>query len=204
MFKKILVANRGEIAVRIIRAARELGVKTVAVYSEADKESLHVKLADEAICIGPASSSESYLKIPNIISAALVTGAEGIHPGYGFLAENSGFAKICAENNIIFIRPNPDVINLMRDKATATATAIANAVPITKGSDGIIKNIEEAKVLAEKEITYPVIVKAMRVFKNKSAFPQKPVKKVLKGKKIAMLGKHLDNVGLRKKLIANA
>ncbi|MBP9478933.1 MAG: acetyl-CoA carboxylase biotin carboxylase subunit [Sebaldella sp.] len=160
MFKKILVANRGEIAVRIIRAARELGVKTVAVYSEADKESLHVKLADEAICIGPASSSESYLKIPNIISAALVTGAEGIHPGYGFLAENSGFAKICAENNIIFIGPNPDVINLMGDKATARATAIANGVPITKGSDGIIKNIEEAKVLAEKEITYPVIVKA--------------------------------------------
>ena len=160
MFRKILVANRGEIAVRIIRAARELGIKTVAVYSEADKESLHVKLADEAICIGPASSSESYLKIPSIISAALVTGAEGIHPGYGFLAENSGFAKICAENNIVFIGPNPDVINLMGDKATARATAIANGVPITKGSNGIIKNIEEAKVLAEKEITYPVIVKA--------------------------------------------
>lgn len=160
MFKKILVANRGEIAVRIIRAARELGIKTVAVYSEADKESLHVKLADESVCIGPASASESYLKIPNIISAALVTESEGIHPGYGFLSENAGFAKICAENNIVFIGPSPEVISQMGDKATARATAIAHKVPITKGSDGIIKDIKEARVLAKKEITYPVIIKA--------------------------------------------
>jgi acetyl-CoA carboxylase biotin carboxylase subunit len=160
MFKKILVANRGEIAVRIIRAARELGVKTVAVYSEADKDSLHVRLADESVCIGPASASESYLKIPNIISAALVTEAEGIHPGYGFLAENAGFAKICAENNIVFIGPSPELISQMGDKATARATAIAHKVPITKGSDGIIKDIKEAKILAAKVITYPVIIKA--------------------------------------------
>lgn len=160
MFEKILVANRGEIAVRIIRAARELGIKTVAVYAEADKESLHVKLADEAVCIGPASSSESYLKIPNIISAALVTGAEAIHPGYGFLAENAAFAKICAENDIVFIGPSAEVISQMGDKATARATAIANKVPITKGSKGIIKDIEEAKILVKKEITYPVMIKA--------------------------------------------
>lgn len=160
MFKKILVANRGEIAVRIIRAARELGIKTVAVYAEADKESLHVKLADEAVCIGPASASESYLKIPNIISAALVTESEGIHPGYGFLAENAGFAKICAENNIVFIGPSPELISQMGDKATARATAIAHKVPITKGSDGIIKDIKEAKLFVKKEITYPVIIKA--------------------------------------------
>ena len=160
MFNKILIANRGEIAVRVIRAARELGIKTVAVYSEADKDSLHVMLADEAICIGPASSSESYLKIPNIISAALVTESEAIHPGYGFLAENAAFAKICIENNIAFIGPNPEVISLMGDKATARENAIANGVPITKGTDGIVKDIEEAKRISAEEITYPVIVKA--------------------------------------------
>ena len=115
MFKKILIANRGEIAVRIIRAARELGIATVAVYSEADKDSLHVKLADEAICIGAASSADSYLKIPNIISAALITKSEAIHPGYGFLAENASFAKICSQNNIVFIGPSPELINMMRD-----------------------------------------------------------------------------------------
>lgn len=159
MFKKILIANRGEIAVRIIRAVRELGVQTVAVYSEADVDSLHVKLADEAICIGPASSSDSYLKVPNIISAAQITGAEAIHPGYGFLAENASFAKICAQNNIVFIGPKPELINMMGDKATARETAIKNKVPITKGSDGIVPDIIEAKKVA-KWITYPVMIKA--------------------------------------------
>lgn len=159
MFKKILIANRGEIAVRIIRAARELGISTVAVYSEADAESLHVKLADEAICIGSASSSDSYLKIPNILSAAQITGAEAIHPGYGFLAENASFAKICAQNNIVFIGPKPELINMMGDKATARETAIKNKVPITKGSDGIVPDVEEAKKVA-KWITYPVMIKA--------------------------------------------
>ena len=159
MFKKILIANRGEIAVRIIRAARELGISTVAVYSEADADSLHVALADEAICIGPASSSESYLKIPNIISAAQITGAEAIHPGYGFLSENASFAKICTQNNIVFIGPKPELINMMGDKATARVTAIKHKVPITKGSDGIVPNVEEAKKVA-KWITYPVMIKA--------------------------------------------
>ena len=159
MFKKILIANRGEIAVRIIRAARELGVSTVAVYSEADRESLHVNLADEAVCIGPASSTDSYLRIANIISAAQITGAEAIHPGYGFLAENASFAKICAQNKIEFIGPRPEIINMMGDKATARETAIKNNVPITKGSDGIVPNVEEAKKVAI-EITYPVMIKA--------------------------------------------
>ena len=159
MFKKILIANRGEIAVRIIRAARELGIATVAVYSEADKNSLHVKLADEAICIGAASSADSYLKIPNIISAALITKSEAIHPGYGFLAENASFAKICAQNNIVFIGPSPELINMMGDKATARETAVKHKVPITKGSDGIVPNVEEAKKVA-KWITYPVMIKA--------------------------------------------
>ena len=159
MFKKILIANRGEIAVRIIRAARELGISTVVVYSEADADSLHVALADEAICIGPASSSESYLKIPNIISAAQITGAEAIHPGYGFLSENASFAKICTQNNIVFIGPKPELINMMGDKATARETAIKHKVPITKGSDGIVPNVEEAKKVA-KWITYPVMIKA--------------------------------------------
>ena len=159
MFKKILIANRGELAVRIIRAARELGISTVAVYSEADADSLHVALADEAICIGPASSSESYLKIPNIISAAQITGAEAIHPGYGFLSENASFAKICTQNNIVFIGPKPELINMMGDKATARETAIKHKVPITKGSDGIVPNVEEAKKVA-KWITYPVMIKA--------------------------------------------
>lgn len=159
MFNKILIANRGEIAVRIIRAARELGIKTVAVYSEADVDSLHVKLADEAVCIGSASSTDSYLKIPNIISAAQITGSEAIHPGYGFLAENASFAKICAQNNIVFIGPRPELINMMGDKATARETAIKNKVPITKGSDGIVPDVEEAKKVAEW-ITYPVMIKA--------------------------------------------
>ena len=144
MFKKILIANRGEIAVRIIRAAKELGIKTVAVYSEADKESLHVMLADEAVCIGGISSTESYLKIPNIIAAAEITGADAIHPGYGFLSENARFGKICEMHNIAFIGPRPECIIKMGDKATARATAIANNVPVTNGT-GIIKSVEEAK-----------------------------------------------------------
>ena len=159
MFKKILIANRGEIAVRVIRAAREMGIATVAVYSEADAESLHVKLADEAVCIGPASSTDSYLKIPNILSTALITGADAIHPGFGFLSENTSFAKICEQNDITFIGPKPEVITMMGDKATARKTAEKNKVPMTKGSDGIVPDIEEAKRIAQW-ITYPVIIKA--------------------------------------------
>lgn len=159
MFKKILIANRGEIAVRIIRAARELGIQTVAVYSEADRDSLHVALVDEAVCIGPATSADSYLKIPSILAAAQITGAEAIHPGYGFLAENASFAKICAQNDIVFIGPKPELISMMGDKATARETAIKNKVPITKGSDGIVPDVEEAKEVA-KWITYPVMIKA--------------------------------------------
>ena len=159
MFNKILIANRGEIAVRIIRAAKELGIKTVAVYSEADKESLHVMLADEAVCIGGVSSTESYLKVPNIIAAAEITGADAIHPGYGFLSENAKFASICEEHNITFIGPRPECISKMGDKATARATAVANHVPVTNGT-GIIKSISEAKKQVNEFITYPVIIKA--------------------------------------------
>lgn len=160
MFNKILIANRGEIAVRIIRAARELGIKTVAVYSEADRDSLHVRLADEAICIGAAMSTESYLKIPNIIAAAEVTGADAIHPGYGFLAENADFAEICANHDIVFIGPSPECIRSMGDKATARATAIANNVPLTRGTDGVVRDVEAAKKFVNEVITYPVIIKA--------------------------------------------
>lgn len=159
MFDKILVANRGEIAVRIIRAAKELGIKTVAVFSEADRDSLHVALADEAVCIGPAMSTESYLKIPNVIAAAEVTGATAIHPGYGFLAENAQFARICEMHSITFIGPSPECILNMGDKATARKTAIENEVPITEGTD-IIKTIEEAKMHVNERITYPVMIKA--------------------------------------------
>lgn len=157
--KKILIANRGEIAVRIIRAAKELGIKTVAVYSEADKDSLHVKLADEAVCIGPASVSESYLKIPNIIAAAEITGADAIHPGYGFLSENARFAKICRIHNLIYIGPSHECIKKMGDKATARKTAIENNVPVTNGT-GIITNIEDAKKEIAERIGYPVMIKA--------------------------------------------
>lgn len=178
MFNKLLIANRGEIAVRIIRSCRELGIKTVAIYSEADKDSLHVKLADEAVCIGPATSTESYLKIPNVIAAAEVTGADAIHPGYGFLAENSDFARICAEHHIVFVGPTPDCIDKMGDKATARATAIANNVPITHGSDGIIHTVEEGIKVVNELITYPVMIKAtaggggkgMRIARNDEEF----------------------------------
>jgi len=159
MFKKILIANRGEIALRIIRTCKEMGVKSVAVYSKADEESLHVRFADEAVCIGPAASSESYLKISNIIAAAEITNADAIHPGYGFLSENSKFSKICEEHNIKFIGASPDMIDKMGDKATAKATMKAAGVPCIPGSEGIIEDFEECEKIA-KEAGYPVMLKA--------------------------------------------
>ena len=159
MFNKILIANRGEIALRIIRTCKELGIKTVAVYSEADKDSLHVTFADEAVCIGPPFGKDSYLKIPAIISAAQVTGADAIHPGYGFLAENASFSEICQESNLKFIGPSPEMIRAMGDKAFAKDTMKKNEVPVIPGSDGVIDNIEVAIGLAH-EIGFPVIIKA--------------------------------------------
>jgi acetyl-CoA carboxylase biotin carboxylase subunit len=159
MFKKILIANRGEIALRIIRTCREMGIKTVAVYSKADEESLHVRFADEAVCIGPAPSSESYLKIPNIIAAAEITNADAIHPGYGFLSENSKFSRICAEHDIKFIGASGDQIDKMGDKATAKLTMKEAGVPCVPGSDGLLKDVADAKKIAKK-MGYPVMVKA--------------------------------------------
>tara|TARA_R110001592_G_scaffold325782_4_gene606133 strand:- start:16403 stop:17743 length:1341 start_codon:yes stop_codon:yes gene_type:complete len=159
MFKKILIANRGEIALRIIRTCKEMGIKTVAVYSAADRESLHVRFADEAVCIGPAASSESYLKIPNIIAAAEITNADAIHPGYGFLAENAKFSRVCQEHGIKFIGATPEQIEGMGDKASAKASMIAAKVPCIPGSKGILESIEEATKIA-KQIKYPVILKA--------------------------------------------
>jgi acetyl-CoA carboxylase, biotin carboxylase subunit len=159
MFKKILIANRGEIALRIIRTCKEMGIKTVAVYSTADKDSLHVRFADEAVCIGPPPSKGSYLNIPHIISAAEITNADAIHPGYGFLSENAKFSKICGEHGIKFIGASPEMINAMGDKATAKATMIEAGVPTVPGSVGIIEDIETAKKIAKK-IKYPVILKA--------------------------------------------
>lgn len=159
MFKKILIANRGEIALRVIRTVREMGIKTVAVYSSADADSLHVKFADEAVCIGPASSTDSYLKIPNIIAAAEITNADAIHPGYGFLAENSNFSKICEENNLKFIGASPEMIDGMGDKANAKATMKAAGVPTIPGSEGILETYEEAEKLAV-QIGFPVMLKA--------------------------------------------
>ena len=159
MFKKILIANRGEIALRIIRTCKEMGIKTVAVYSTADKDSLHVRFADEAVCIGPAMSSESYLKIPNIIAAAEITDSDAIHPGYGFLAENSNFSKICSENNIKFIGASPTMIDKMGDKASAKETMKKAGVPTIPGSAGIIPNFKTCKKLAI-EIGYPIMLKA--------------------------------------------
>ncbi len=159
MFKKILIANRGEIALRIIRTAKEMGIKTVAVYSTADKNSLHVRFADEAVCIGPPESSKSYLNIPQIMAAAELTGVDAIHPGYGFLAENSLFARICEENGITFIGPTADQIDRMGDKATARRIMIEAGVPVVPGSDGVIDDMDTAKGIA-KEIGYPVILKA--------------------------------------------
>ena len=159
MFNKILIANRGEIALRVIRTCKEMNIKTVAVYSTADKESLHVRFADEAVCIGPAASSDSYLNIPNIIAAAEITNSDAIHPGYGFLAENANFSKICAENDIKFIGASPEMINGMGDKAAAKETMKTAGVPTIPGSQGIIENFDECKKIA-KEIGYPIMLKA--------------------------------------------
>jgi len=159
MFKKILIANRGEIALRVIRTCKEMGVKTVAVYSTADRESLHVRFADEAVCIGPASSMESYLSIPKIMAAVEITNADAIHPGYGFLAENADFAEICAEYGIKFIGPSPEMIRKMGDKITAKETMIKAGVPVVPGSGGLITSLDHAKKVAG-DIGYPVILKA--------------------------------------------
>ena len=159
MFKKILVANRGEIALRVIRTCKEMGIQTVAVYSTADSESLHVKFADEAVCIGPAPSSESYLKISNIIAAAEITNADAIHPGYGFLSENARFSKICEEHGIKFIGASPEMIDRMGDKANAKATMKAAGVPCVPGSDGVIETFEDCVKIA-KQTGYPVMLKA--------------------------------------------
>lgn len=158
-FQKILIANRGEIAVRIIRACRELGIQSVAVFSEADRDSLHVKLADEAYCIGPIASKDSYLNLTNIMSVATMTECDAIHPGYGFLAENADFAEICESCNITFIGPSPDAISKMGDKAVAKLTMKNANVPIIPGSDGLIEDIEEA-IMVARDIGYPVIIKA--------------------------------------------
>ena len=177
MFKKILIANRGEIALRIIRTCREMGISTVAVYSTADRESLHVRFADEAVCIGPAPSKMSYLSIPNIIAAAEITNADAIHPGYGFLAENAEFSRVCQEYNIKFIGASPDMINRMGDKATAKDTMKKAGVPTIPGSKGLLKSKEEGLILASS-IGYPVILKAtaggggkgMRIVKEEREF----------------------------------
>ena len=159
MFKKILIANRGEIALRIIRTCKEMGIKTVAVYSTADKDSLHVKFADEAVCIGKPASADSYLNIPHIMAAIEITNADAIHPGYGFLAENAKFAQICTDHGIKFIGPTPQMINSMGDKITAKETMIKAGVPVVPGGEGLLRNVDHAKGLAV-EIGYPVILKA--------------------------------------------
>jgi acetyl-CoA carboxylase biotin carboxylase subunit len=160
MFKKILIANRGEIALRVIRTCREMGIKTVAVYSTADKDSLHVRFADEAVCIGKPASSDSYLNMQRIMAAAEITNADAIHPGYGFLAENAKFSQLCADHNIKFIGPTPDMINRMGDKITAKETMIAAGVPVVPGSGGLLESVEQAKDLAKNAVGYPVILKA--------------------------------------------
>ena len=159
MFKKILIANRGEIALRVIRTAREMGIKTVAVYSTADRDSLHVKFADEAVCIGKPQSADSYLNVAHIMAAAEITNADAIHPGYGFLAENSKFAQICNDHGIKFIGPTPDMINSMGDKITAKETMIKAGVPVVPGGEGLLQSVDEGKSLA-KNMGYPVILKA--------------------------------------------
>lgn len=159
MFKKVLIANRGEIALRVIRTCREMGIKTVAVYSTADKDSLHVRFADEAVCIGKPQSADSYLNIPHIIAATEITNADAVHPGYGFLAENSKFAQICGDHRIKFIGPTPEMINAMGDKITAKETMIKAGVPVVPGGGGLLKNLNESKALA-KEVGYPIILKA--------------------------------------------
>jgi len=160
MIKKLLIANRGEIALRIIRAAKELGIKTVAVYSEADRASLHVRFADEAVCVGPAQGKLSYLNIPSLIAAADVTNADAIHPGYGFLAENATFAEICHDCNLTFVGPTPDAIVRMGNKSIAKDTMRAAGVPVVPGSDGIVTTVEDARRVAE-EVGYPLMIKAV-------------------------------------------
>ena len=177
MFKKVLIANRGEIALRVIRACKELGVQTVAVYSEADRESLHVRFADDDVCIGPASGRESYLRIPRLIAAAEITGADAIHPGYGFLAENAEFAETCVASNIAFIGPTPRQIRVMGDKAAARAAMSAVGVPIVPGTPGPVDDVDEALEFARR-IGFPAIIKAaaggggkgMRVAKDADDF----------------------------------
>ena len=159
MFKKILIANRGEIALRVIRTCREMGIKTVAIYSTADADSLHVRFADEAVCVGPASSAKSYLNIPNIMAAVEITNADAVHPGYGFLAENAEFAEICGQTGVKFIGPEPEHIRKMGDKITAKETMIKAGVPVVPGSDGLVKNIDDAQKIA-LEVGYPIMLKA--------------------------------------------
>src|SRR5215831_7907745 len=174
MFKKILIANRGEIALRILAACKELGIRTVAIYSEADRNSLHVRFADEAVCIGPSRSSESYLNIPQVISAAEIANVDAIHPGYGFLSENANFAEVCQASHITFIGPTPEVIRMMGEKDRARAEAAAGGLPIIPGSPGVVPDEDAAKSIAA-EIGYPVMIKAaeggggrgMRVVQNK-------------------------------------
>src|SRR6201996_7247769 len=178
IFRKILIANRGEIALRVICACKDLGIKTVAVYSEADRHSLHVRFADEAICIGPAKSSKSYLDIPSVISAAEITNVDAVHPGYGFLSENPDFAEVCDLSGIKFIGPRPDVIRQMGLKQRARAIMEEAGVPILPGSRGVLKSAEEALTLAS-EIGYPIMLKAaaggggrgMRVVRSESELP---------------------------------
>ena len=160
MFNRVLIANRGEIACRIIRACRELGIESVAIYSQADKDALHVQLADHAVCIGPAASKDSYLKVENILSAAVITGAQAIHPGFGFLSENAKFAKMCAECNITFIGPSSEVISQMGDKAEARKQMIAANVPVIPGSDDVVATVEEGIELAQR-IGFPLLIKAV-------------------------------------------
>src|SRR5690554_28552 len=179
MFRKVLIANRGEIALRVIRACREMGVRTVAVYSEADRESLHVRFADEDVCIGPPPASGSYLNIPRLIAAAEITGAEAIHPGYGFLAENAEFAEICERSELVFIGPTAEQIRLMGDKAVARETMIAQGVPVVPGSGGAVEDPERAVKIAH-DIGFPILIKAaaggggkgMRVADAEASFPK--------------------------------
>src|ERR1700751_5383823 len=159
MFRKILIANRGEIALRVLSACRELGVRTVAIYSEADRNALHVRFADEAICIGPPRSSESYLNIPQVISAAEIANVDAIHPGYGFLSENANFAEVCEASHITFIGPSPDAIRMMGEKDRARAEMGAAGLPIIPGSPGVVPDDDAARKAAE-EIGYPLIIKA--------------------------------------------
>ncbi|HRP18464.1 MAG TPA: biotin carboxylase N-terminal domain-containing protein, partial [Ginsengibacter sp.] len=186
MFKKILIANRGEIALRIIRTCKEMGIKTVAVYSTADKDSLHVKFADEAVCIGPPSSAESYLNIPNIMAAAEITNADAIHPGYGFLAENPRFSNICREHKIKFIGPTPEMIHAMGDKITAKETMIKAGVPVVPGVDGLLEDASHAKRSAA-EIGYPVMLKATAGGGGKGmrvVWSEKEIEKAFEGAKL--------------------